>query len=56
MGEDPPALSEALQSYFAARVEELTNMRLSIVNETSKTEEQLAELKARLSAVSKHFI
>lgn len=51
MGDNPPALSEALQSYFAARVEELASMCLSVASETSKTEEQLAELKLRLSAV-----
>ena len=51
MTDSPPIITEALQSYFASRIDELSSMRLSIVNESNKNEEQLAELKLRLSAV-----
>ena len=51
MDDSPPIITEALQSYFASRIDELASMRLSILNESSKHEEQLAELKLRLSAV-----
>ncbi|KAL8559467.1 hypothetical protein ACOMHN_037131 [Nucella lapillus] len=51
MSEHPLNISEALQSFFASRIDEITSMQLSIVTESSKNEEQLAELKRRLSAV-----
>ncbi|XP_070191154.1 uncharacterized protein [Littorina saxatilis] len=51
MSGNPPIITEALQSYFASRIDELTSMRLAIMNESNKHEEQLAELKQRLSAV-----
>ena len=51
MTDSPPIITEALQSYFASRIDELSSMRLSIMNESNKNEEQLAELKLRLSAV-----
>ena len=46
-----PVFREAIQSFFASSIEELNSMHLSIMNESNKQEEQLAELKSRLSAV-----
>ncbi|XP_025097018.1 uncharacterized protein LOC112565650 isoform X2 [Pomacea canaliculata] len=48
---DNPPLSEAVQRYFAARIEELASLETAIMSETSNSEERLAELKVRLCAV-----
>nr|KAG5702968.1 hypothetical protein BaRGS_014791 [Batillaria attramentaria] len=48
---DNPPLSEALQRYFAMRIEELASLETMITNESNNSEERLAELKQRLSAV-----